>query len=565
MAVAGQGVSFIRKAYCLTVLMAAFLCVSFSHVSCAMPSEDKLSVAASQQIQRLLNKTVDAFYQSREGKPYWVRGNRLNNAGRDLFEVLNQSWTQGLNPQNYNMGEIMQMVGTKGRNRVPGTKEDAFYLELLLMDGYINYVQDMTGMRVRAYDVGLSSSDWRQPANKVQALSFLSGAGDVERFMDGLEPKGQTYQKLKGELIRLVHEANEKGEVAMTPIRMSGVLRPGRGHRAVPLIRARLGLEPVEQTHSYTYDKSLVSAVRVFQTERGLRPDGVIGPKTLSVLNRGLRDKINQVIVNMERLRWVEDRKPPRFVVVNIPSATLWALEDGKVQFEMPVIVGRRKRETPVFRTNIIGVRFNPTWTVPKTIKEKDFLPKLKQNASYLTSKGMELYQGYGAGSQTLDPTAVNWEEISQDELRALRFVQTPGKHNPLGLIRVLMPNKYDIYLHDTNHPSLFNSSNRAQSSGCVRMRYPEKMAHFILKGREGWSNDKMLSLLKRGRTADLTNKYKIPVFFLYYTTWIGDAGEVVYGEDIYKRDVRLLRALQKIDGIMIPSYNGSVASSRTY
>lgn len=241
-----------------------------------------------------------------------------------------------------------------------------------------------------------------------------------------------------------------------------------------------------------------------------------------------------QLALNMERLRWLPDQKPDKFIIVNIPSARLWAIENGKAYLEMPVIVGRKDRPTPSFITNAIGVRFNPTWTVPPTIKEKDIWPKLKENPNYLIDKSVEVYDQ----EQTLDPTIIDWNSITRSDLHKLRMVQLPGKTNPLGRIRILMPNNYSVFLHDTSERG-FTDIDRSYSSGCVRLQDPEKVARFIL-GKD------VKPFLKSQQTKDIMSESTIPVHILYHTAWLDSAQNIVYGKDIYGYNMKLEAALRK-------------------
>ena len=276
----------------------------------------------------------------------------------------------------------------------------------------------------------------------------------------------------------------------------------------------------------------------------------------MAILNKSRKDQINQVIANLERLRWVEDEKPADFVVVNIPSATLWAVENNQVAFEMPVIVGREQRPTNIFRTEITGIRLNPDWTVPPTIKQEDIIPKLQEDPEYLTLKGMQLISGRGDGAMTLDPSILDWENITNDELKGIRMVQVPGDNNPLGRYRVHMPNSYNIYLHDTNERYLFEKASRAISSGCIRMKDPKRMADFILKRKDGWNEGRTDGVLDSRKKTDLYIQRTIPVYVLYYTTWLDSDGRVIYGQDLYDFDENLIKMLRDIDGIFIPVDN---------
>ncbi len=503
-------------------------------------------------------EVIDSFYLQRDGKPLWVKGKRLNKSGKKLLKVLQKSWVHGFNPNNYYVSKIENFID--GKRYL--SKEKALNIELLLTSGYIRYVQDLSGMRVDAYTLGLRKNDWLQRITPQAAVDILpDNLKNIDIFLQNREPKSTTYQRLKEELVSLV-ENNNDDDIRNVPINFNRVLYPNRGDKNIPALRVRLGVYQDEQEDLYTYDKKLVAAVKAFQREKGLKPDGIIGKQTLFALNHGKKDKIRQIIINLERLRWIPDEKPERFVVVNIPSAQLWAIDNGAVKFTMPVVVGRKKRATPQFITKIHGVRFNPTWTVPPTIKKEDILPHLQENSGYLADKGMELFDGYGKDAPTLDPSSIDWSNISEIELNNLNMVQIPGAHNPLGRIRVLMPNEYNIYLHDTNDKSLFRRSDRAKSSGCVRMKDPHKVAMFALENRKGWSEDKMANILKTGKIKDVYTSDKVSVYILYYTVWLDENHEVIYGQDIYGRDDKLFDQLKKLDLITIIGDDGNILSA---
>ena len=500
---------------------------------------------------------IDAFYLERDGEPLWVEGKRISESGKELFAVLQHSWMHGLNPDLYYVPEISAIL-----SEIDGSnQEQALRLELLLTSGYIRYIQDLSGMRVSAYDLDLRQKDWLQRIPAQQALKQLpEDLNNISVFLKDKGPQTATYKRLKKELVKLVQDNVESG-LGNALLRFERSIYPGKSDEYIPELRERLGIQEKYAENRYVYDSDLVKAVKVFQSENGLTPDGIIGKQTLFALNHRKSDKIQQLILNMERLRWVADEKPDRFIVVNIPSARLWAIDNGSISFTMPVIVGRKDRPTLSFVTKINGVRFNPSWSVPPTVKKEDILPHMQKNPAYLADKGMELRDGYGKDSLSLDPQSIDWHNISEAELHSLNMVQIPGNHNPLGHIRILMPNEHNIYLHDTNEKSLFYNSDRAQSSGCIRMKYPEKVAAFALKNRTGWIPEQMDEILETGETKDIYVQNDVAVYLLYYTVWVNDKDQIVYGQDIYDWDKLLYHHLEKLDGIPIIMDNSGVLS----
>ena len=492
---------------------------------------------------------VQTFYKERSFATYWVSDRGARSNAEDLIEVVEQSWTHGLNPYSYHLEEIYKLKSASGQTQLAD-------LELLLTDAYLRLGQDLTGIRVNPSFMKSHKRYWQAPMSAEYLFSRLNTARDVEDLVQSYMPRGQTYKALQRELIRLVDAAPEPYE-SVLPIRIRGALYPNERDDRVPDLRVRLGVDGPQTDDPYLYDDKLAAAVIRFQRENSLKDDGIVGSQTLEILNVSKAQKMKQIIANLERLRWVEEDKPSKFVVVNIPSATLWAVDNGRVEFDMPVIVGRKKRATNIFRTEIDGVRLNPTWTVPPTIKKDDILPKLREDPSYLTNKGMQLIaSGENGENITLDPAMVAWEEVTEEDLKRLRMVQNSGQGNPLGFIRVLMPNGYNIYLHDTNEPHYFDRANRAASSGCVRMKEPERMANFILRQRSGWSDDSLDKYLASPVMKDLYIQDPIPVYLLYYTVWLDDRSEVVYGNDLYDFDKDLIKMLEDIDGIFIPVDN---------
>jgi len=491
---------------------------------------------------------IRAFYESREGLPLWIGSIAAYNRAKQFTSVIEASWTHGLNPQRYNFQQISDRI-----NESDETLQAE--LELFLTDAIIKYARDMKGQRLTGQPLKGEIFSQSQPVVPLDVLKTISDSHNMKATLQDWEPKGATYKTLQAALIDLSGQP-EADYIKYLPLDFGGIIRPGLRHKNIPGLRARLGLTPPGADVTL-YDDALFAAVMKFQRDASLKDDGVIGLDTLASLNRSNADRVSQLKVNMERLRWMEDvQRPQKFIVVNIPAATLWAVDNGAAVFEMPVIVGRPERPTPPLLTGITGVRFNPDWTVPPTIKKEDILPKLREDPMYLTNKGIELVHRGEDGLETLDPAAVDWEDVTSSDLNALHMVQMPGAANPLGRVRVLMPNKHSIYLHDTNQKEYFDKYARALSSGCIRMKDPLRVADFIMSGEKGWNMTKINSVIAQGKTSDRLIANAIPVYLLYYTVWIDDQARVVFGRDLYNRDKVLADALEKVDGITTEAHN---------
>ncbi len=484
---------------------------------------------------------IKHFYKRREDRNFWISDGGLFPHSLDFIKIIEDSWTHGLNPDRYHLAYLRGMAG----NVI--SKEDA-KAELLLTDAYIRYVQDLTGVRVNLTGLRTDPDSWLKPLTADSALSYLNEGKDISGILERFLPKSRTYQSLRAELVRLSMLQDEQ-DTSYLPIISDVLMKPGRRHASIPFVRKRLDIDPQTSDPLY-YDDELAAAIMRFQAENKIVNDGIIGSNTLHFLNMTRYDQMLQIIANLERLRWLTEEKPKKYIVVNIPSATMWAVDSGDVIHQTPVILGSVSRPTTSFVTKIQGVRFNPDWTIPNTIKILDIIPKIIENPDYLTDKNIELYDGFGRGAHTLDPASIDWKNITKARLNNIRMVQKPGRNNPLGLVRVLMPNKYDIYLHDTNHPEYFEHKLPWISSGCIRMKAPIDVANFIMQSNADWNSERMQKLFDSGGKTDIRIDDSIMVYILYYTVWVGDSGEIEYGPDVYYQDKKLLAKLYDIDGL---------------
>lgn len=493
---------------------------------------------------------MKAFYEARQFESAWLESSFLRQRKSEtILEALEDSWKHGLNPDSYNVQEIKRLMQeTKGAER--------FQLDLMISDALVRYGRDLSGMRVNPRAIGQRSKYWRQPLRGIDILDHVSNTSSTSDALLGLAPQGKLYRKLQQELVRLYKLPEEDGK---SKIHLRGLIKPGQSHKAVINIRERMGFDAQNAPEgAYYYDDALAGAVVAFQKSHGLKPDGIIGPHTVQLMNMGRDDRINQVLVNLERLRWVEPNKPDRYVMVNVPSAMLWAVENNSVKLEMPVVVGRVKRPTNIFTTQITGIRYNPTWTVPPTIKKEDYLPKLQEDPYYLYDRGIELVEE----GMTVDPGLIDWNNKTWNEVNAMRMIQGSGRSNPLGLVRVIMNNPFNIYLHDTPTKSHFKRTNRALSSGCVRMQDAQKFADFVLEPNDNWSDERKERILASGKQTEVWAQKPLPVYILYQTVWLGDRGQVVYGTDLYDHDQTLLRALKDINGVVFPAKEKSIKTA---
>ncbi|NBX67311.1 MAG: hypothetical protein EBQ96_09990 [Proteobacteria bacterium] len=493
-------------------------------LACAFGLTVMQKLARAEEVDQAF-EVLHSFYAERNYSPVWTNEDRFTNRGRALPAILAGAAAHGLDPEAYSLAHMVAMLDGKG---TPDTEKSWQEAELLMSYALWRYAGDLMGQAI-----------------DTETFSSLID-GDIEDNLQALGPNQPLYAALKSRLTELDHIiANENlAGVTEAPKIEFGKrgFKPGMSHPNVVQLRKLMQPfgapelpEAEDEARKQLYDETLAKAVGRFQQEYGLKSDGSIGPETLKILNRDPRTLRRQVVANMQRLREPHRRlREETRIEVSIARFWLTGYENGQEAISMPVIVGKPARQTISFRTEISGVRLNPAWHVPPTIKKQDFLPMLvKDPAKLVRMHGVKVVHG----GRSVDPTAVEWAKMTPRELSQVGFWRPAGDGNPLGRYRVIMENPYDIYLHDTNHPDLFEGSMRAQSSGCVRVSKPQELTEFLLRQKPGWTPQKTEEIIKSGRTFDVVMENKIPIYLDYMTAWFNSLGQVILGTDVYGLD----------------------------
>lgn len=283
-----------------------------------------------------------------------------------------------------------------------------------------------------------------------------------------------------------------------------------------------------------------VAALKRFQVRNGLTPDGVLGKASLAALNVSAQARVETIQANMERRRWLPRTLEPDRIVINVPDATLQLWLKGEVVLTSRVIVGRPRDPTPILRAEGAGLTVNPPWTVPASIAAREILPQLKKNRAYLANHDMVLLNGPPGDPQGL---SVDWRRIPRGTFPYV-IRQHPGPKNPLGQVKIELPNRFQVYLHDTPTKSAFARNVRDLSHGCVRVEQILPLASYALSADSG-STDKILAAIGTGETSYMPLKRKLPVYFLYWTAFADSDGAPAFRADIYGRDQRLIAAMR--------------------
>ncbi len=311
-------------------------------------------------------------------------------------------------------------------------------------------------------------------------------------------------------------------------------MRLGAYDPAVEILRKRLIISGDLSRRagiSQSYDTYVDAAVKRFQARHGLPADGVMGRYSFAAMNVSAPIRLGQLETNLVRLRSMSGFLGNRYVMVNIPAAQIEAVENGRVAQRHTAIVGKTDRQTPILNSKINEIIVNPYWNAPVSIVERDIIPLMRKDPTYLTRNNIRLYAPNG---DEVDPTAVDW---STDEAVNLRFRQDPGKINAMASVKINFPNPHAVYMHDTPQQSLFSKLLRFESSGCVRVQNVRDLVTWLLRDTEGWNRSRFEQTIKSGDSVPVELAEPVPVYFTYISAWSTSDAVVHLRDDIYRRD----------------------------
>jgi murein L,D-transpeptidase YcbB/YkuD len=489
-----------------------------------------------------IDKRLTELYHGNKLQPFWIVDGKPGQRAIETLAVLDDAGSQGLVPNDYLVDKIHQYWNGKDTTGL-------VRLDILLTLGMMRFVGDQREGRMEPHkaDAKLFATardvevDW----DALRKTAFE--ASDMKAFLEQQAPPFPQYGLLQKKLAEYRTLAPEGG---WPPIPAGETLKPGMEDRRVHMVRKRLAVTgdlASGKLDSAVFDKTLEEAVKRFQKRHNLTPDGTVGNQTLAAMNVTVENRIDQIVLNMERYRWLKRRLAgERFVAVNIAGFEAFAGTPGKFDVKMPVIVGKTYHETPVFSDTIKYVEFNPYWNMPSSIAGNETLPKLKKDPRYLKKNNMRIFKGWGPDAPELDATTIDWSKVSKKDMNRYRIRQDPGPDNALGTVKLVFPNEYDVYLHDTPVHGLFKKEQRAFSHGCIRMGRPAEMAAWVLGGEEkGWSLARVNEVIAGGKRQVVVLDQPVPIYILYRTAYVNPEDNALYFyEDVYGRDKLLARAL---------------------
>jgi L,D-transpeptidase YcbB len=481
--------------------------------------------------------------------PVWFTARGPRPDVRDALQALRDAGDRGLVPDHYRPDTLAREIDALDVPRADA--ETILHADRALTATMLRFLSDLRFGRVPPQRL---APHFRTPARDAAFVAQLRDAvadGKLATAIDGAEPAFAVYARLKRLLPHYRALAAEPPIVVPPPASKRSVA-VGDRYEGAPALRALLvrvgdlaADAPAAAGDGYT--PLLAAAVQRFQARHGLQADGVLGRNTLAALNVPLAARVEQIVLSLERLRWLPDLPSGPLIAINIPSFRLWAFADAsdptQPALSMPVVVGKAVRnETPVFIGTMRYVEFSPYWNVPTSILRDEILPDLAKDPGYLRREDMEVVStnGDARASDVID--AVGMAALRSGEAR-LR--QRPGPRNPLGGIKFALPNAMDIYLHATPARGLFARSRRDFSHGCIRVGDPEALAEFVLRGRAQWTADAIGEAMTSGVNRTVALPVPVPVIMFYTTAIVDREGSMRFLPDIYDQDRVLAAALR--------------------
>ena len=485
---------------------------------------------------------VEAGYVGRGWAPFWLDSvGTPTSAARLMVRELTGLPDRGLDPADHDATTLAQRMDSL----VTATEMAAF--DLALSVGALRVARALDRGRVHPTTLHRTLRLPREPFDGVTILTTLAGSATPAQVLRGLEPTFYQYHRLLGVLQRYRALARDTTLLPLPP--GPRVLRPDSvwtGSAALRRLLRAVGDHPdplPPPVMDTLFDAGLSAAVQRFQRRHGVTDDGLVGPATRRLLTRPWTQKIRQVELTLERWRWLPREHPVPPAIVNIPAFRAYAItslpELEAETLTMDVVVGTATRfDTPLLALEMTSVNFHPYWNVPESIAREEILPKALESPAYLTTNNYELLRG-----NTVIP--INAENIAAIG-GAVRVRQTPGPHNALGRVKFDMPNRENIYLHDTPAQSLFERVRRDFSHGCIRLADPAGFAAWALRDLPEWTRARIDSVMAGNTALVVPLPRKIPVYIVYQTVMARESGDAYFYGDLYGHDAKLDVALRR-------------------
>ncbi len=474
---------------------------------------------------------VSQFYYDNFFEKIWT-----DQLAKELVDVVENCDKEGLNPQDYHLEALIALMAKGDKT---GVEKAEF--ELLLTDSFLLLASHMMSGKV---DPAMIDTNWktvRREGNPVEILRQAIETSDIKGTLYGLRPSYKAYGRLMEKLA--LHREIERGG-GWQRIESGPTIKLGMEDLRVLNIRKRLestgDLQNAAEDDLLIFDAYVQNAVKRFQKRHGLEIDGNVGASTLETMNVPVEARIKDIIINLERCRWLPQDLGNHYIMVNIPAFEMEVIKSNEVKIEMTVAVGKPYRQTPVFSSNMTYLVLNPYWTVPPTILANDMIPAQAKNPNHLKNLNIKVLDAKG---NEIDPATIDWTTVTGKTF-PYQLRQEPGGNNALGEVKFIFPNPYNVYMHDTNHRELFVRSDRALSSGCIRLSKPRQLLDYLLIENGTLTESRINQILKSDQNYTVPLKQPLQVHLQYWTSFIDEQGLHNFRKDVYSRNEKVYKAL---------------------
>lgn len=473
---------------------------------------------ADKKLNDSIARRIRSFYNTRNYQFAWFSGDGLTEQARGFWNLHDYATTYSGDSSLKDKQLQRRMDALIAEESLSVSANDKSYLntELTLTQHFIQYM-------LSNYEKGYVKRKEMErfiPRKKENAMELADSLLNKKHKDDKyFEDVNESYKALKQHLGRYYDIVKNGGWPVINTTKKT--IKKGSSGPEIAVIKRRLQIsgDLAGNDTSQVFNDTLETGVKNFQVRHGYTPDGIITAALLKDMNVPAEQRLQQILMNMDRMRWVAADPKGNLIVVNIPEFVLHMYENGKKEFDMDVVVGKEGHNTMMFNGDLNTVVFSPYWNVPPSIVRNEILPAMNRNPGYLGSQNMEITG-------------------NEDGLPSIR--QRPGGKNALGRVKFLFPNSFNIYFHDTPSKSLFNKDKRAYSHGCIRLSDPVKMANYVLRNQPEWTPEKIEEAMNSGVEKFVKVKNPIPVVVTYYTAWVDENGQLNFREDIYEHDTQL-------------------------
>ena len=473
------------------------------------------------RITTAIAEKMRIFYRNRNYHFAWFSNDGLTEQARAFYNLQNLYIKTRFDTSNYDKQLHATMDKLINDDSFTLTGEQVTQTELHLTQHFFKYTKN-------AYEgtIDPTQLQWHIPRKKINAVALLDSLiAKNGAKLENWEPVNRFYPLLRNQLVKY-YEIDKKGGWPKINLH-NKAYKKGDSADAVVTLKKRLfitGDYKGEDT-SKLFTPQLESALKHAQERFGLKADGELGAETAKELNIPVKSRIEQMLVNMERLKWMPNESSGTRLVANIPEFRLHVINGNQQQFSMKIVVGKAGHNTVIFTDSLEYIVFSPYWNVPQSIVLKEILPAMRKNKNYLRENNME---------QT---GILNGVPVIR---------QKPGADNALGRVKFVFPNNYHIYFHDTPARYLFDQNDRAFSHGCIRLEQPQRLAEYLLRNDPDWPKSKIINAMYSGKNTWVKLKNKVPVYIVYFTAWVTKDGTLNFRDDIYGHDAKMKKMMFK-------------------